>query len=598
MDPALLPHPLRALGRPGMARHLQAVDQGVRALLRDGRGERHHHVVPVRHQLAGVHAESGQHRGAAPRLRGAHRFLPRGDLSRRDALRHEPRSGLGARALRGHGGGRHDDLGLLDPRPQLVDAYPAGARDRRQPDHRRGLAAGDLQSVVSLPLYPHAARLRAHRVLRGRGAFGVAAAARARGRFGAEYPAHRARRRRGARAAADSRRRPARLEHARAPAGEDRGDRGDLEDAEERSARSLRRARRRKTPQRFRRRDPEGREPDPQARRGGRGAGHRRLRARCRAGGTGVLRVPGDGGDGGADAARGVERRVGDAPGHAAATMDAVGFLGVHFRGMDRDARRLARHRDRQAALARDRDSQDPRSGGRRVRRAARREPHRLHHHVYSDADRVPGGADAPRGQRRQRMSFDLPLVFAALMGLAILMYVVLDGYDLGVGMLMPAAHEREQDVMVASIGPFWDANETWLVLGVGILLVAFPAAHGLVLGALYLPVAAMLVGLMLRGVAFEFRVKAEGWHRGLWNWLFWFGSFLASFAQGLMLGRYVTGFHSGFGYYVFAMLVGASLCGGYVLLGATWLILKTDGALQKKALAWARERKSTRLNS
>jgi len=186
-------------------------------------------------------------------------------------------------------------------------------------------------------------------------------------------------------------------------------------------------------------------------------------------------------------------------------------------------------------------------------------------------------------------MSLDLPLVFAALMGLAILMYVVLDGYDLGVGMLMPAADEREQDVMVASIGPFWDANETWLVLGVGILLVAFPAAHGLVLGALYLPVAAMLVGLMLRGVAFEFRVKAEGWHRGLWNWLFWFGSFLASFAQGLMLGRYVTGFHPGFGYYLFAMLVGASLSGGYVLLGATWLILKTEGELQKKALAWAR---------
>src|SRR5207248_2184456 len=197
--------------------------------------------------------------------------------------------------------------------------------------------------------------------------------------------------------------------------------------------------------------------------------------------------------------------------------------------------------------------------------------------------------AHAPRGQRRQRVSLDLPLAFAALMGLAILRYVVLDGYDLGVGMLMPAADEREQELMVASIGPFWDANETWLVLGVGILLVAFPAAHGLVLGTLYLPVAAMLVGLMLRGVAFEFRVKAEGWHRGLWNWLFWFGSFLASFAQGLMLGRYVTGFHPGFGYYLFAMLVGASLCGGYVLLGSTWLILKTEGALQRKALAWAR---------
>ena len=186
-------------------------------------------------------------------------------------------------------------------------------------------------------------------------------------------------------------------------------------------------------------------------------------------------------------------------------------------------------------------------------------------------------------------MSLDLPLVFAALMGLSVLLYVVLDGYDLGVGMLMPAATAREQELMVASIGPFWNANETWLVLGVGILLVAFPAAHGIVLNALYLPVAAMLIGLMLRGVAFDFRLKAEGWQRELWNWLFWFGSFLASFAQGLMLGRYITGFEAGFLYYLFAMLTGAALCGGYVLLGATWLILKTDGALQKKALAWAR---------
>jgi cytochrome bd ubiquinol oxidase subunit II len=186
-------------------------------------------------------------------------------------------------------------------------------------------------------------------------------------------------------------------------------------------------------------------------------------------------------------------------------------------------------------------------------------------------------------------MNLDLPLVFAALMGLAMLMYVVLDGYDLGVGMLMPAADAREQDLMVASIGPFWDANETWLVLGIGLLLVAFPVAHGIVLGALYLPVAAMLIGLMLRGVAFELRIKAEGWHRELWNGLFWFGSFLASFAQGFMLGRYITGFHPGFGYTVFALLVGASLCGGYVLLGATWLVLKTQGVLQAKALAWAR---------
>ncbi|HUP97023.1 MAG TPA: cytochrome d ubiquinol oxidase subunit II [Usitatibacter sp.] len=182
-----------------------------------------------------------------------------------------------------------------------------------------------------------------------------------------------------------------------------------------------------------------------------------------------------------------------------------------------------------------------------------------------------------------------MALIFVVLMGVSVLVYVVLDGYDLGVGMLMPAATDEQQSVMVSSIGPFWDANETWLVLGVGILLAAFPAANGMVLTALYLPVVAMLVGLMLRGVAFELRVKALGWHRELWNWLFWFGSFAASFFQGVMLGRYVTGFESGPGYWLFAALVGGSLCGGYVLMGATWLILKTEGDLQRKAVAWTR---------
>jgi cytochrome d ubiquinol oxidase subunit II len=98
-----------------------------------------------------------------------------------------------------------------------------------------------------------------------------------------------------------------------------------------------------------------------------------------------------------------------------------------------------------------------------------------------------------------------------------------------------------------------------------------------------------MLVGLMLRGVAFEFRVKAQGWHRQLWNWLFWLGSFAASFFQGVMLGRYITGFEHGVGYWIFAAIVGASLCGGYVLLGASWLVLKCEGELQEKARAWAR---------
>jgi len=153
----------------------------------------------------------------------------------------------------------------------------------------------------------------------------------------------------------------------------------------------------------------------------------------------------------------------------------------------------------------------------------------------------------------------------------------------------MPAGDADEQSVMVAAIAPFWDANETWLVLGIGLLLVAFPVAYGVIFGALYLAVVAMLIGLMLRGVAFEFRVKAEGWHRELWNWLFWFGSFVASLAQGFMLGRYITGFESGFGYVVYALMVGGGLCGGYVLLGATWLVLRSEGALQRKAIAWAR---------
>ncbi len=184
-------------------------------------------------------------------------------------------------------------------------------------------------------------------------------------------------------------------------------------------------------------------------------------------------------------------------------------------------------------------------------------------------------------------MTLDLPVIFAILMGAAILAYVILDGYDLGVAMLMPAATADEQEWMVSSIGPFWDANQTWLVLGVGLLLVAFPAAHGIVMTALYLPVIAMLIGLMLRGVSFEFRVKAEGWNRGMWNWLFWFGSFLASVAQGLMLAAYITGFEPGFGFFLFGLVVAAGVCGGYVLLGATWLIWRTEGTLQRKAVAW-----------
>ncbi|HSV47166.1 MAG TPA: cytochrome d ubiquinol oxidase subunit II, partial [Ramlibacter sp.] len=176
-------------------------------------------------------------------------------------------------------------------------------------------------------------------------------------------------------------------------------------------------------------------------------------------------------------------------------------------------------------------------------------------------------------------MDFDtvLPVIFMALMGLAMLVYVISDGYDLGVGMLLPRASDAEKDVLIASIGPFWDANETWLVLGIGILLVAFPKAHGLVLGELYLPVALMLVGLTLRGVAFDFRVKAKSDHKAMWDWMFFAGSTLASVAQGWMLGRYVSGFGTGWNYPLFAGAIAIALPMAYVLMGAAWLIMKTD---------------------
>lgn len=182
-----------------------------------------------------------------------------------------------------------------------------------------------------------------------------------------------------------------------------------------------------------------------------------------------------------------------------------------------------------------------------------------------------------------------LPVVFMGLMAIALLLYVVLDGYDLGVGVLLQSASDEEKDVMVASIGPFWDANETWLVLGIGILLVAFPLAHGVILTALYLPVALMLIGLILRGVAFDFRVKAQAQFKPLWNRLFWAGSLLAAVSQGFMLGRYITGFAPGAGPLAFALLTAACLPSAYASLGAGWLIMKTHGTLQQRAVKWGR---------
>jgi len=182
-----------------------------------------------------------------------------------------------------------------------------------------------------------------------------------------------------------------------------------------------------------------------------------------------------------------------------------------------------------------------------------------------------------------------LPLAFAALMGISILIYVVLDGFDLGVGILSLGASPAERDVMIGSIGPFWDANETWLVMAMGLLLVAFPTAHGDILTALYLPTTFMLIGLILRGVAFEFRAKAPVERKATWDNTFFAGSLIAALSQGYMLGVYVIGLDQSAGGIAFGVLTGLCLTASYAFIGSTWLIAKTEGELQIRSAGWAR---------
>ena len=170
-----------------------------------------------------------------------------------------------------------------------------------------------------------------------------------------------------------------------------------------------------------------------------------------------------------------------------------------------------------------------------------------------------------------------LPLAFAGLMGLAIVIYVVLDGFDLGIGILFAVAEEEDQDTMIAAIGPFWDANETWLVLAVGLLLVAFPEAHGVILTALYLPAFVLLFGLILRGVAFDFRAKVPAGRKRRWNRAFLVGSLVASLAEGYMLGIYVLGLQAGLAAFAFGALVAVCLSAAYAAMGAAWLIYKAE---------------------
>jgi cytochrome bd ubiquinol oxidase subunit II len=187
-------------------------------------------------------------------------------------------------------------------------------------------------------------------------------------------------------------------------------------------------------------------------------------------------------------------------------------------------------------------------------------------------------------------MEYWLPIIWFCVIGFGVLMYVLLDGFVLGLGVLAPFAEDEAQlDHMMNTAAPIWDGNETWLVLGGAGLLAAFPKAYAIVLSALYLPVLLMLIALVFRGVAFEFRFKAQT-SKYLWGWAFALGSLCAAFWQGVILGALVEGMPLKEGKYVggafdwfspFSMLTGAAVVFGYALLGSCWLILKTEGRLQ-----------------
>jgi cytochrome d ubiquinol oxidase subunit II len=190
----------------------------------------------------------------------------------------------------------------------------------------------------------------------------------------------------------------------------------------------------------------------------------------------------------------------------------------------------------------------------------------------------------------------NLPMVWYVIIATAVLLYVLLDGFDLGLGILFPfAPTDQCRDRMMNSIAPFWDGNETWLVLGGGGLFAAFPLAYAVVMPALYIPVILMLLGLIFRGVAFEFRFKATGKSRRIWDYSFHFGSLAAALMQGMFLGGLVQGIEvkgrsfagGAFDWLnAFSVMTGLALVCGYGLLGATWLVMKTDGTTQE----WARK--------
>lgn len=191
-----------------------------------------------------------------------------------------------------------------------------------------------------------------------------------------------------------------------------------------------------------------------------------------------------------------------------------------------------------------------------------------------------------------------LPLVFAVLLGFIIIMYVILDGFDLGIGILFPfTSNEKERDTMMNSIAPVWDGNETWLVFGGAMLYGAFPKVYGLLLPILYMPIMLMLIALIFRGVSFEFRFKANK-TKSIWNWTFSISSVAATFFQGVILGAFVQGFpidessmtiNNPDWLTPFSLCTGIALVCGYALLGATWMVIKSTGRLQRKMIHHAR---------
>ncbi|MBV4489885.1 cytochrome d ubiquinol oxidase subunit II [Pseudomonas oryzicola] len=190
-------------------------------------------------------------------------------------------------------------------------------------------------------------------------------------------------------------------------------------------------------------------------------------------------------------------------------------------------------------------------------------------------------------------MGIDLSLIWAVIIIFGVMMYVVMDGFDLGIGMLFPFVKgERDRDVMMNTVAPVWDGNETWLVLGGAGLFGAFPMAYSVVLEALYLPLILMLIGLIFRGVAFEFRFKAKDDKRHIWDKAFIGGSLVATFFQGVALGAFLEGFKVVDRHFAggtldwltpFSLFCGLGLIVAYTLLGCTWLIMKTEGPLQQK---------------